>query len=104
MNEENTLKEKNEQERHTAKIMNAGMEAKSLMQHPMFAQFFSTQTSTAIDLFVNLPDDADLNDYKAAHMRLKAINLLKEHLDRHIIAVQEEQMQLDRKEIPDINI
>lgn len=97
-------KSTSDQDERSAKIMNAGIEAKALMRHPMFSQFFSDQTAEAINSFANLPDDADLNDYKAVHLRLKAINLLKETLDRYVVAAQDEQMQLEKKEISDINI
>lgn len=83
-------------EERSSEIMNAGIEAKALMEHPMFARFFSEQAAEAVNAFANLPDNAGIDGYKAVHMRLKAINALKERLDRYIVDAQDEQIKLKK--------
>jgi hypothetical protein len=87
-----------EQSERSSKIMNAGVEAQSILEHPMISEFFKTQTTDAVNAFANLPDDATLNDYKAVHMRFKTLNTLQTKLQGYIRMAQDEELQLKRTE------
>jgi len=102
-NPRSTSNEDKEQSEYSAKVMNAGVEAKALLSHPMFARFFSVQAADAVNAFANLPDDAGLESYKAVHLRFKAINALKAELELYVLKAHDVELQLKREDEDIVN-